>query len=44
MYDQYAPSFNIEIEGEQLLHGTTLDVTSVSVTETSDKIVPSPIR
>jgi phage protein D len=38
MYDSYAPSFKVEIEGEELLQGATVDVSSVSVTETSDGI------
>lgn len=33
MADTYVPSFNIEIEDEQLVSGRTVDVLSVSVTE-----------
>jgi phage protein D len=33
MTDRYVPSFKIEVEGESLVHGSTIDVLSVSVTE-----------
>ncbi|MGD8592776.1 MAG: hypothetical protein PVF82_08085 [Gammaproteobacteria bacterium] len=33
MTERYVPSFKIEVEGESLVHGSTIDVLSVSVTE-----------
>lgn len=37
MYEYYAPSFSIELEGETLEHGTNVDVLSVSVTENANE-------
>ncbi len=37
MGTSYAPNFSIEIGGKKFSHGTTIDVLSVSVTETADR-------